>query len=105
MAALAKAASQLKIQEKAYDLLDRVSDREKFYISSHCEENVTGHLEKAVQLHGLRNCLSQRRYGQNMIGEIFGKHRFHDGFQSRAPAFRHALDAIQNPGLRNRGRE
>jgi tetratricopeptide (TPR) repeat protein len=35
---------------KAYALPDRVSEREKFYISSHYEENVTGDLGKAVEL-------------------------------------------------------
>jgi len=39
--------------QKAYDLRDRVSEREKLYISSHYEENVTGHLERAVQLYHL----------------------------------------------------
>jgi eukaryotic-like serine/threonine-protein kinase len=36
--------------QKAFDLRDRVSEREKFYISSHYEENVTGDLEKAIQV-------------------------------------------------------
>ncbi len=35
--------------KKAYDLRDRVSDREKFYISSHYEQFFTGNLEKAIQ--------------------------------------------------------
>jgi eukaryotic-like serine/threonine-protein kinase len=39
--------------KKAYELQDRVSDREKLYISSHYEESVTGNLEKAVQLFDL----------------------------------------------------
>ena len=38
---------------KAYDLRDRVSEREKFYISSHYEENVTGNTEKAGQVYEL----------------------------------------------------
>jgi len=38
---------------KAYDLRDRVSEREKFYISSHYEEAVTGDLEKAIQVRKL----------------------------------------------------
>jgi len=37
---------------KAYDLRDRVSEREKFYISSHYRD-VTGHAEKAVQIYEL----------------------------------------------------
>ena len=39
--------------KKAYELRDRVSEKEKFYISSHYEENVTGNLEKAVPLYEL----------------------------------------------------
>jgi eukaryotic-like serine/threonine-protein kinase len=35
---------------KAYDLRDRVSERERLYISSRYAENATGDLEKAVQL-------------------------------------------------------
>ena len=36
--------------QKAYDLRERVSEREKFYISSHYEMNATGDLEKASQV-------------------------------------------------------
>jgi DNA-binding winged helix-turn-helix (wHTH) protein/tetratricopeptide (TPR) repeat protein len=36
--------------QKAYDLRDRVSEREKFYISSHYEEQGPGDLEKAIQV-------------------------------------------------------
>jgi eukaryotic-like serine/threonine-protein kinase len=39
--------------KKAYELRDRVSDREKFYISSHYEMFVTGDLEKAMQVYEL----------------------------------------------------
>ena len=35
---------------KAYELRDRVSEREKFYIESHYYENATGDLEKARQV-------------------------------------------------------
>ena len=38
---------------KAYELRDRVSEREKFYIESHYYENVTGDLEKARQAYEL----------------------------------------------------
>ncbi|HEV2385750.1 MAG TPA: protein kinase [Candidatus Acidoferrales bacterium] len=44
------AAGNLK---KAYDLRDRVSEREKFYISSHYEAYVTGDLLKANQVYQL----------------------------------------------------
>ena len=37
---------------KAYDLRDRVSEREKFYITSHYEDE-TGHEEKAAQIYEL----------------------------------------------------
>jgi serine/threonine protein kinase/tetratricopeptide (TPR) repeat protein len=45
-----QAAESLK---KAYDLRDRVSEREKFYIVSHYEHYVTGNLEKSVQAYQL----------------------------------------------------
>jgi eukaryotic-like serine/threonine-protein kinase len=38
---------------KAYDLRDRVSDREKFYIESHYNDSVTGNLEKSRQVYEL----------------------------------------------------
>jgi tetratricopeptide (TPR) repeat protein len=38
---------------KANDLRDRVSDREKFYISSHYAEFVTGDMEKTLQIYEL----------------------------------------------------
>lgn len=37
----------------AYDLRDRVSDREKFYIESHYNDSVTGNLEKSRQVYEL----------------------------------------------------
>jgi serine/threonine protein kinase/tetratricopeptide (TPR) repeat protein len=37
--------------QKAYELRDRVSERERFYIESHYEGNVTGNLEKARQIY------------------------------------------------------
>jgi serine/threonine protein kinase/tetratricopeptide (TPR) repeat protein len=39
--------------KKAYDLRDRVSEREKFYISSHYEDYVTGNASKAIQAYEL----------------------------------------------------
>jgi DNA-binding winged helix-turn-helix (wHTH) protein/tetratricopeptide (TPR) repeat protein len=39
--------------KKAYDLRERVSEREKLYISSHYEEDVTGNMAKAVELYEL----------------------------------------------------
>ncbi len=39
--------------KKAYELRERVSEREKFYIESHYHHNVTGDLEKARQVYEL----------------------------------------------------
>jgi predicted Zn-dependent protease/predicted Ser/Thr protein kinase len=39
--------------KKAYELRERVSEREKFYIESHYHDNVTGDLEKARQVYEL----------------------------------------------------
>jgi tetratricopeptide (TPR) repeat protein len=39
--------------KRAYELRDRVSDREKFYITSHYEHFYTGNLEKAVSIYEL----------------------------------------------------
>src|SRR5215470_1276920 len=39
--------------QKAYELRDRTSDREKFYIESHYNHFVTGNLEKARQVYDL----------------------------------------------------
>ena len=38
---------------KGYELRDRVSERERFYIESHYYQNVTGDLEKARQVYEL----------------------------------------------------
>src|SRR5208282_141847 len=37
--------------QKAYDLRDRASDLERFYIESHYYENVTGEEQKAIQVY------------------------------------------------------
>ena len=39
--------------QKAYDLTDRVSDRERFYITSHYEQFYTGNYEKAISIYEL----------------------------------------------------
>jgi serine/threonine protein kinase/tetratricopeptide (TPR) repeat protein len=39
--------------KRAYELRDRVSDREKFYITSHYEHFYTGDLEKAISIYEL----------------------------------------------------
>jgi tetratricopeptide (TPR) repeat protein len=39
--------------KRAYELRDRVSDREKFYITSHYEHFYTGNLEKAISIYEL----------------------------------------------------
>ncbi len=40
--------------QKAYDLKDRVSDRERFYITSHYEHFYTGNYEKAISIYELQ---------------------------------------------------
>jgi serine/threonine protein kinase/Flp pilus assembly protein TadD len=40
--------------QKAYDLKDRVSDRERFYITSHYEHFCTGNYEKAISIYELQ---------------------------------------------------
>ena len=45
---------------KAYELRDRVSDRERFYIEAHYHESVTGDLEKARQAYELWSRLYPR---------------------------------------------
>jgi tetratricopeptide (TPR) repeat protein len=39
----------IEATRKAYDLRDRVSEREKFYISGHYYQTVTGELEKEIE--------------------------------------------------------
>ena len=39
--------------KRAYELRDRVSDRERFYITSHYEEFYTGNLQKAIDIYDL----------------------------------------------------
>ena len=45
---------------KAYELRERVSDRERFYIEAHYQESVTGDLEKAGQVYRLWSQLYPR---------------------------------------------
>jgi len=51
--ALGETGLSVESSKKAFDLRDQVSEREKFYISSHYEENVTGNMGKAVKLYEL----------------------------------------------------
>ena len=39
--------------KRAYDLRERASDRERFYIDSHYYENVTGEIDKSIQVYEL----------------------------------------------------
>jgi eukaryotic-like serine/threonine-protein kinase len=41
----------VQYMQKAYDLRDRASDLERFYIESHYYENVTGEQQKAIQVY------------------------------------------------------
>lgn len=91
--------SQLAVENmrKAYDQRDRVSEREKFYISSHYEENVTGHVEKAVQIYELwaltypRDVVPVGRLGFYYTG--VGQ------YQKSLAAGRRALELAPNRGL------
>jgi len=46
-------ARAAEMTRKAYELRERVSDREKLYITSHYEQNVTGNLEAARKIYEL----------------------------------------------------
>jgi len=50
---LGDAATGSEYTQKAYDLRDRTSELEKFYIESHYYDNVTGESEKAIQVYVL----------------------------------------------------
>jgi serine/threonine protein kinase/tetratricopeptide (TPR) repeat protein len=50
---LGEAALAADSFQKAYDLRDRVSEREKFYISAHYTQGVTGDLQSAEQVYRL----------------------------------------------------
>jgi eukaryotic-like serine/threonine-protein kinase len=64
----------LENTKKAYDLRERVSEREKFYIDSHYHNNVTGDLEKAHQTLELWARTYPRDWGApNYLGVIYRK--------------------------------
>ncbi len=48
---LGQASLGIENLSKAYSLRERVSEREKFYISGHYHEDVTGELEKAIPIY------------------------------------------------------
>ncbi|MGC2324769.1 MAG: hypothetical protein WA463_19195, partial [Terriglobales bacterium] len=50
---LGEPALAVEYTRKAYELRDKVSERERFYIDSHYFSAVTGELEKATQVHEL----------------------------------------------------
>jgi eukaryotic-like serine/threonine-protein kinase len=50
---LGESSLAVESYRKAYDLRERVSEREKFYIESDYHQNVTGDLEKASQVYGV----------------------------------------------------
>jgi serine/threonine protein kinase/tetratricopeptide (TPR) repeat protein len=49
---LAEASLASQYSQKAYDLRDRVSERERFYIESHYQQNTVGDLEKSREIYG-----------------------------------------------------
>jgi eukaryotic-like serine/threonine-protein kinase len=60
-------------QRKAYELRERVSEREKFYIESHYYEVATGNLEKARQAYELWAQTYPREWvAPNNLGVIYG---------------------------------
>jgi tetratricopeptide (TPR) repeat protein len=48
---LAEASLASQYTQKAYDLRDRVSERERFYIESHYQQNTVGDLEKSREIY------------------------------------------------------
>jgi tetratricopeptide (TPR) repeat protein len=66
----AKAAAQLRL---AFDLKERVSDREKFYIASHYELFVTGNLEAARRIYELSAQTYPRDIPLNNLGLIYSE--------------------------------
>src|SRR5580700_8011423 len=48
---LAEASLASQYSQKAYDLRDRVSERERFYIESHYQQNTVGDLEKSREIY------------------------------------------------------
>ncbi|MDE3136193.1 MAG: protein kinase [Acidobacteriota bacterium] len=88
------AAESLK---KAYDLRDRVSEREKFYISSHYGQFVTGDLEKTQQVYQLWNQTYPRdSVPSTNLGAIYGSLGEYD---KALEAARRALELDPSSGL------
>ena len=59
--------------QKAYELRERASEREKFYIESHYYEHVIGDLEKARQVYELWSQTYPRDYvPPNNLGSMYG---------------------------------
>ena len=75
---------------KAYDLRDRVSERERFYISSHYEEDVTGDLEKVIQVRKLW----AQTYPRDMVplGRLSWDYAAVGRYDESLPAARRALE-------------
>ena len=64
---------------KAYELRERVSEREKFYITAHYQDNVTGNLEKARQAYELWAQTYPRDAGPHInLGAIYSVLGQHD---------------------------
>jgi DNA-binding winged helix-turn-helix (wHTH) protein/tetratricopeptide (TPR) repeat protein len=83
--------------KKAYELRDRVSEQEKFYISSHYEESVTGDLEKAVQFYELW----AQTYPQDVVpvGHVSWDYAFLGQYDESLAAGRRALALAPNVEL------
>jgi eukaryotic-like serine/threonine-protein kinase len=70
---------------KAYELRERVSDRERFYIESHYHESVTGDWEKAGQVYRLWSRLYPRDDIPHLnLGEIYSSFGQYDDARKEA---------------------
>jgi eukaryotic-like serine/threonine-protein kinase len=76
---LGQTARAAENTRKAYDLRERVSEREKFYIASHYEHYVTGNLETARRTYELWAQTYPRDYvPPGNVGAIYGQLGYYD---------------------------
>jgi serine/threonine protein kinase/tetratricopeptide (TPR) repeat protein len=90
---------------KAYELRDRVSEREKFYIEAHYQQNVTGDREKARQVYELwLQTYSQDFVPHFNLGKVIYSHfgqfdqalaEYHDALRIRPANFDTELEVAR----------